>query len=318
MEKLRRALKWVLLAPFKLLWWLISLPFRFLGWLFRPVITRFKKNPVIRFLNDVPEDRPALDAVVDAFQNPEEILGQLDDVRKHLLRSLLALVITVGISFWFTRDLINFLALPLGVGGLQSLQAIEVTESISVFMKVALVAGVAMATPYLAFEIWLFFAPGIMPRSKQLGLFSIPLALVFFVGGMAFAYYAMLPTALPFLITFLGIPTKLHPSSYFDFVTSLLFWIGVAFEFPLVIFGISAMGFVKPQTLLKQWRLAVVLISILAAVITPTVDPVNMALVMAPMIGLYFLSILFSWLAQVTSRGPELPKADGESDQTPV
>ena len=314
MEKFRHALKWVLLAPFRLLWWLISLPFRFLGWLFRPVMVRFKKNPVFIFLNDVPEDRPALDAVVDAFQNPEEILGQLDDVRKHLLRSLLAVIITVCISFWFTQDLINFLALP--IGGLQNLQAIEVTESISVFMKVALVAGIAMATPYLAFEVWLFFAPGIMPRSKQLGLFSIPLALVFFVGGMAFAYYAMLPTALPFLVTFLGIPTKLHPSSYFDFVTSLLFWIGVAFEFPLVIFGISAMGFVKPRTLLKQWRLAVVLISVLAAVITPTVDPVNMALVMAPMIGLYFLSIFFSWVAQVTSRDPELPRAEGGSNQT--
>jgi len=208
------------------------------------------------------------------------------------------------------------LALP--IGGLQNLQAIEVTESIGVFMKVALISGIALATPYLAFEVWLFFAPGIMPRSKQLGLFSIPLALVFFVGGMAFAYYAMLPTALPFLSSFLGISTKLRPASYFDFVTSLMFWIGVAFEFPLVIFGISAMGFVKPQTLLKQWRLAVVLISVLAAVITPTVDPVNMALVMAPMIGLYFLSILFSWLAQVTSRNPERPNADGETDQTPA
>ncbi len=306
MQKIQRAIKWIVLPPFRLIWWIICLPFRFLGWLFRPIAVRFKKNRVYRFLNDVPEDRPILDAVVDAFQSPEEILGQLDEVRQHLLRSLLVLVIAVGISFWFTQDLITYLAIP--VGGLVNLQAIEVTESISVFMKVALVAGIALATPYIAFETWLFFAPGIMPRSKQLGLFSIPLALVFFIGGMAFAYYLMLPTALPFLIGFLGITTKLRPVSYFDFVTSLMFWIGVAFEFPLVIFGISAMGFIQPKTLLKQWRLAVVLISILAAVITPTVDPVNMALVMAPMTGLYFLSILFSWLAQVTSRNTEQTK----------
>ena len=314
MDKLRRALKWLLWSPFRLIWWLISLPFRFLGWLFRPVFERFKRNAIYQFLNDVPEDRPALDAVVEAFQSPEEIFEQLDDVRKHLLRSLLALVITVGISFWFTQDLITFLALP--VGGLQNLQAIEVTESIGVFMKVAMISGIALATPYLAFELWLFFAPGIMPRSKQLGLFSIPLALVFFVGGMAFAYFAMLPTALPFLLDFLGISTRLRPSSYFDFITSLMFWIGVAFEFPLVIFGISAMGFIQPKTLLKQWRLAVVLISVLAAVITPTVDPVNMALVMAPMTGLYFLSILFSWLAQVTSRDPAKPGNDSSSTET--
>jgi len=170
---------------------------------------------------------------------------------------------------------------------------------------VALMSGIALATPYLAFELWLFFAPGIMPRSKKLGLLGIPLALVFFVGGMAFTYYVMLPTAVPFLLEFMKIPTTPTPSSYFDFVTSLMFWIGVSFEFPLVIFVISAMGFIKPRMLLKQWRLAVVLISVLAAVITPTVDPVNMAIVMAPMTALYFLSILFSWLAQLINRSSE-------------
>jgi sec-independent protein translocase protein TatC len=314
MENLRRALRWLLLAPFRLVWWLISLPFRFLGWLFRPVVERFKQNSIYKFLNEVPDDRPAMEAVVDAFQNPEDVLAQLEDVRKHLLRSLAVLVVTVGISFWFTQDLINFLAVP--VGGLQNLQAIEVTESIGVFMKVALVAGIAIATPYLAFEFWLFFAPGIMPRSKQLGLFSIPLALVFFLSGMAFAYYVMLPTALPFLLDFLGITTKLRPASYFEFITSLMFWIGVAFEFPLVIFGISAMGFIEPKTLLKQWRLAVVLIAVLAAMITPTVDPVNMSLVMGPMIGLYFLSILFSWLAQKTRGSDAKPKPEREPQET--
>ena len=293
-------MKFILLAPLRLIWWLISLPFRFLGWLFKPVFAKIKTNPISIFLNDVPDDRPLLEAVDDTFHNPQEILEHIDAVRQHLLRSVLALVVTVGLSFWFTQNLISFLAVP--IGGLQNLQAIEVTESIGVFMKVALVAGIALATPYIAFEIWFFFAPGIMPRSKQLGLLSIPLAMIFFIGGMAFAYYAMLPTALPFLIEFMGISTRLRPASYFDFVTSLMFWIGVAFEFPLVIFGVSVMGFIKPKTLLNQWRLAVVLIAILAAAITPTVDPVNMALVMAPMICLYFLSIIFSWAAQVANR----------------
>jgi len=313
MDNLRRALQWLLLAPFRLVWWLISLPFRFLGWLFRPVVERFKQNSIYKFLNEVPDDRPAMEAVVDAFQNPEDVLLELEEVRKHLLRSLAVLVVTVGLSFWFTQDLINYLAVP--VGGVQNLQAIEVTESIGVFMKVALVAGIAIATPYLAFEVWLFFAPGIMPRSKQLGLMTIPLALVFFLSGMAFAYYVMLPTALPFLLDFLGIATKLRPASYFDFVTSLMFWIGVAFEFPLVVFGISAMGFIEPKTLLKQWRLAVVLIAVLAAMITPTVDPVNMSLVMGPMIGLYFLSILFSWLAQKTRGSDATPQPEPKSEK---
>jgi sec-independent protein translocase protein TatC len=107
----------------------------------------------------------------------------------------------------------------------------------------------------------------------------------------------MLPAALPFLLNFMGIQAQLRPQSYFSFVTGLMFWIGAAFEFPLVIYALSAIRLVKPAVLAKQWRIAVVLIAILAAAITPTVDPVNMGLVMLPMILLYFISIGFSYLA---------------------
>jgi len=314
MRKLLKAITWILLAPFKLIFWLISLPFRFIGWLFRPVVEKFKQNPIYTFLNNTPDDRPALDAISDAFQAPEGIFEHLDAIRKHLLRALFVLILTVLFSFWFTQDLITFLAGP--VGGLQNLQAIEVTESIGVFMKVAMMAGIALATPYIAFEIWFFFAPGIMPRAKLTGLLSIPFALIFFLGGMAFAYFVMLPTALPFLLDFLGIATRLRPASYFEFVTSLMFWIGVAFEFPLLIFGISAMGFLEPKTLIKQWRLAVVLISVLSAVITPTVDPVNMALVMAPMTALYFLSIFFSWIARASSGKNQKLQTNSQLEKT--
>ncbi len=311
MKNSTNLLRRLLFAPFKFIIWVVLLPFKFLGWLFRPVTSRLKNNRISKFLNEVPDDRPVMEAFSDVLQNPSGILDELEIVRRHLLRSVLALVVTVGFSFYFTPQLINFLSVP--VGGLQNLQAIEVTESIGVFMKVALLTGIALATPYLAFEFWLFFAPGIMPRSKKLGLLSIPFALIFFIGGMAFAYYVMLPTALPFLLDFLGIATKLRPASYFEFVTSLMFWIGVAFEFPLIIFGISAMGFLRPAILLKQWRLAVILIAVLAAIITPTVDPVNMSLVMAPMIALYFLSILFSWMATASIQTNEKKESEDSS-----
>lgn len=300
MEKFRRVLGWLIAAPFRLVFWIISLPFRFLGWLFRPVGLKLRESKAYKFMTEVPEDRPAIDAISDAFQAPDGILEQLDAVRKHLLRMLLAVILCIGFSFYFTQGLIDYLSLP--VGGLQNLQAIEVTESLSVFMRVALISGLALASPYIVFEIWLFAAPELMPRSRQLGLISIPLALVFFLGGMAFAYYVMMPTALPFLLDFLGIQARLRPDLYFQFVTSLMFWIGISFEFPLVIFAVSAMGLIEPKTLLQQWRLAVVLIALLSAVITPTVDPVNMGLVMAPMIGLYFLSILFSAIARATNK----------------
>jgi sec-independent protein translocase protein TatC len=130
-----------------------------------------------------------------------------------------------------------------------------------------------------------------------MSLGGIPAATVFFLAGMAFAYFVMLPTALPFLLNFMGIQAELRPQSYFSFVTGIMFWIGMAFEFPLLIYVLTAIGLIKPKTLANQWRLAIVLIAILSAAITPTVDPVNMALVMAPMSLLYFLSIGLSYIA---------------------
>lgn len=299
MKKVLQALFSIFSAPFRLLFWLIGLPFRlagrFLAWLFRPMLERIAGGKIYRFFTNEPEERPALDAFNDAVENPEEILEQLDEIRKHLIRSLLVLALAVLVSFSFTELLLGYLAAP--VGGLEKLQAIKVTEEIGVFMRVALFAGIALASPYIAFEIWLFAAPGLMPKARLTGLLAIPSALVFFVGGAAFTYYVMMPVALPVLLNFLGIESRPTASDYFTFVAGLMFWMGIAFQFPLVIFVLSRMGIVKPQMLLGQWRVALVLIAILSAVITPTVDLFNMALVTLPMSALYFLSILFSWMA---------------------
>jgi sec-independent protein translocase protein TatC len=184
------------------------------------------------------------------------------------------------------------------VGGLDNLQAIQVTENIGVFMRIGIFTGVAFAIPYIAFELYLFAAPGLSARARRYGLVGIPFAALFFFAGITFAYYFMLPTALPFLLNFGGIPARPTASSYYGFITNLLFWIGAAFEFPLVIFVLSTMGLVSPRMLLNQWRLAIVIIAVVAAMITPTIDPVNMALVMAPMIVLYFFSIVMSSIAQ--------------------
>jgi sec-independent protein translocase protein TatC len=177
------------------------------------------------------------------------------------------------------------------------MKAIEVTEAVGVYMRVALLSGIALSLPYIALEFWAFAAPGLKPRERKFGLVGIPLATILFLCGAAFTFFVMLPAALPFLTSFMNIETQLRPQSYFSFVTGLMFWIGVAFEFPLVIYILTAMGFIKPQTLARQWRLAMVIIAIMAAAITPTVDPINMGLVMGPMALLYFLSIGLSFMA---------------------
>jgi sec-independent protein translocase protein TatC len=206
------------------------------------------------------------------------------------------MVITTAITAFFMRDLLAFITEP--VGGIEALQAIEVTESISVVVRIALLGGFALAIPYIIFELYLFVAPGLKVRARVTGLIAIPVAFLLFVGGMAFAYFVMMPTALPFLLEFMGIPSKIRPASYINFVTSLLFWIGISFQFPLIVFAAAGMGLVRAEDLLKQWRIAVVVIAIAAAMITPTIDPINMGLVMGPMIVLYFLGIGLAFIAQ--------------------
>jgi sec-independent protein translocase protein TatC len=288
--RLLRGILRVLTFPFRALWWLIALPVR-----------SFRKAR--GFMLTEPEEHPLGDVFVDLAQNKQAralFWDQVEALRGHLLRAVLGIVVGVTISFAYTDKLVQYLAAP--VGGLGALKAIEVTESIGVFMKVALLAGVAISLPYVAFEMWLFAAPGLHPRERIYGLVGIPLAAVFFIAGMAFTYYMLLPSALPFLLNFLGIQAQLRPASYFSFVTGLMFWIGVAFEFPLVIYVLTAMGLVKPRVLAQQWRIAIVIISIVAAAITPTVDPVNMGLVMLPMIVLYFISIGLSYAAYAGRR----------------
>jgi sec-independent protein translocase protein TatC len=303
MRRFLRKVWRVITFPFRAVWWIITLPFR--------TFATMKS-----FMLTEPEEHPLSDVFVDLTQNEQArqlFWDQIEALRSHLLRALLGIIVGVGISFTFTEQIVQFLAIP--VGGLQALKAIEVTESIGVFMNVALLSGLAISLPYVAFEFWLFAAPGLKPRERMFGLVGIPLAAVFFIGGIAFTYYMLLPSALPFLLNFLGIKAQLRPSSYFSFITGLMFWIGVAFEFPLVIYVLTAIGIVKPNVLAKQWRIAVVIISIVAAAITPTVDPVNMGLVMLPMIGLYFISIGLSYMAYGGRRIPTKKKTVEEGSQ---
>ncbi len=303
MRRFLRGLRRAITFPFRAIWWIITLPVRaFRG--------------AKRFMLTEPEEHPLGEVFVDLTQSAQArqlFWDQVEALRRHLLRAVLGIAVGVGISFAFTSRMVEFLAAP--IGGLQKLRAIEVTESIGVFMKVALLAGVAIAVPYVAFEFWLFAAPGLRPRERWYGLIGIPLAAIFFLGGMAFTYYLFLPSALPFLLNFLGIQAQLRPDSYFSFVTGLMFWIGAAFEFPLVIYVLTAIGLVKPQLLARHWRIAVVIISIVAAAITPTVDPVNMGLVMLPMIVLYFISIGLSYLAYA-GRGKPATKESVEEGST--
>ncbi|MBL8101885.1 MAG: twin-arginine translocase subunit TatC [Anaerolineales bacterium] len=294
----------VITFPFRLVFSIIAFPFR--------AVYRF-----VKFLNTEPEERPIAEVFSDLVTSTDTrqmLWDQIEALRMHILRAVIVLSLAVAASFWVAQDVMGFLAIP--VGGLEKLQAIQVTEEIGVFMRVAMTVGVAIAFPWIAMEAWLFAAPGLRPREKKFGLVGIPLATLLFLTGMAFTYYVLLPAALPFLGSFTKISQFWAAKEYFAFVTGLMVWIGVFFEFPLVIFVLSSMGLVKPAILAQHWRIAIVIIAIIAAAVTPTIDPVNMGLVMLPMILLYFISIGLSYIAYAGRRKEkaedEVP-ADGEA-----
>ncbi len=265
----------------------ISLPFRLITKPFRAF-----RN----FIEYEPEDTPLGDALSRAVEQPSALIEHLEALRGHIIRSVIVLVIMVLISMTFAGQVLDWLSEP--IGGIDNLQSIEVTESIGAFMRVSLLTGFALAMPYVSAEIFAYVNPGLKPRERKALLAITPFATLLFLAGMAFTYYVMLPTALPFMMGFIGINTVPRPSSYIRFVTGVMFWIGIAFQFPLVIYGMARLGFVRAKTLASGWRVAVVAISILAAVVTPTIDPVNMAIVMLPMILLYFISIAAAAIAQ--------------------
>jgi sec-independent protein translocase protein TatC len=271
------------------LWRLLTAPFRLIAYPFRRLYATLTYEP---------EDTSAAEAFARTLENPSLLVEHLEALRGHLLRSIVALAIATGVGFALAAPALDWLAEP--IGGIGALQAIEVTESVGAFMRVSLLIGIVLAFPYIGLEMFRFAAPGLKRRERLLILGVIPVATGLFVLGLWFAYKIMLPVALPFLLSFMNIQTVPRPSNYIRFVTGLMFWIGVAFQFPLVIYTLAALGLVRARTLLDGWRVSIVLIAILAAVITPTVDPVNMGLVMAPMIVLYFLSIL---LAKIAERG---------------
>jgi sec-independent protein translocase protein TatC len=267
-----------------------------LSWPFRMIAKPFVAFR--NFINHEPEDTSLSDVFTTTVEQPSLLIEHLEALRRHILRALVVLILAVLASMAFTQQILDWLSIP--IGGLGELQAIEVTESVGAFMRVALLSGFTIALPYIGIEIIAFLNPGLRRRERITILILIPVATLLFITGAAFTYSVMLKPALNFLLEFLGIETAIRPSNYIRFVTGLMFWIGISFQFPLIIYGLATLGVVDARSLIKGWRFAILGIAVLAAAVTPTIDPVNMGLVMLPMIVLYFLSIGMAGLA---SRG---------------
>lgn len=223
------------------------------------------------------------------------LMEHLVELRDRLTKAVLALLVGMLVSTVFAKRVLAFL---IALAGENLPQAYSPTAPMVMFFKVALVCGAALAMPVVVYQLLRFIIPGLTPQERRYLFLILPGIILCFVGGVAFAYFILLPPAIRFLQGFLSdiIEPKWVIEKYISLITSLLFWTGVTFQTPLVMAFLARLGIVSPQKLIRFWRYALVLIAIIAAAITPTVDPLNMGLVMAPLVALYGLGILLARL----------------------
>lgn len=250
--------------------------------------------PRLRRRSKTPSPPPPQDT-----QGEMSLLEHLEELRRRLVICLVAVVIATVISFIFVDQLMALLLQLLERVPGVTVQAIEIPEKFTTSMRLALTSGIALAMPVIVHQLWRFLRPGLYPNERRYILLGLPLVTIFFVGGVLFSYYLALPPALGFLLGFGNeeIVTQPRLQTYLSFVSTLMFWSGVSFETPILLFFLAKVGVVDSQKLSRWRKYAFLVIALLAAVITPTPDPLNMMIVAVPLYLLYEFGVLLSRLA---------------------
>ena len=232
------------------------------------------------------------------------IRQHIAELRTRVTWSVVAVLAGTAIAFAFHQQVLTFLMAPAqGFDEIPTKQPIytELTEFLGTAMKVSLLAGLVLALPFVLFQAVMFVAPGLTPSERRYLYALLPLSLLAFVAGAAFGYRVLFPPAVKFLLTFgSDVATPyIRIGNYTNLMVTLLLWMGLVFETPLILFFLSKIGLVTPKLLARSRRYAVVVAFILGAIITPTFDPINQTLVALPIIVLYEVGI---WLAKLGGR----------------
>jgi sec-independent protein translocase protein TatC len=232
----------------------------------------------------------------EAHEKRMRFWAHLEELRQRLMRVVIALVVGTGVSLFFVNQALLFLLSPMG--DLRPV-ALHPTESIVVYFRVALLAGVVLSMPYILYQFLGFIVPGLTKDERRILLTSVFGIGFFFALGVVFAGGVMLPLAIGYLQNFMDelVQPTYSIEGYISFVTTVMFSSGMIFETPLLLALLARLGLVTSKQLSKGRRYALLAIAIIAAIITPTPDVFNMLLVMAPLLVLYELGIVLAWFA---------------------
>lgn len=255
-----------------------------------------------------------------AIQTGEEDSGKMSlfehlaDLRKRLIYSAIAVGVGFIVGFAISKSVIGIVSRPMVVALEQAhfppkLIYTAPAGPINLLISLGFYLGIVLALPVVLYQIWLFVAPGLYKHERKAVAAFIVSSVLLFLAGIAFGYFILLPYVLKFLIGFEGslpLQPMIDVNEYFDLILIVMVGLGAIFELPVLIFVLSMFGVVTPQWLWKNLRYAILIITILAAIVTPTPDATTMLIFMSPMIGLYFIGIGVSYMVFRSKRKREM------------
>jgi len=221
------------------------------------------------------------------------IIGHLEELRQRLIFSLTAVAISSIFCYRHAKGILDALSKPV-----EKLVFITPLELFLVYLKIAVIGGVILASPVIFYELWRFISSGLLPQERKYVLTFFPFSLLLFLVGGTFAYFLVIPSGIKFLLSFSTekIVPMISVGRYVSFVGILIFATGLVFELPVVVLFLTSLGLVTPKALRRNWKFVVVLIFIIAAVVTPTPDVFTQCLLAIPMLILYEISVWLSFL----------------------
>tara|TARA_B100001964_G_scaffold63075_1_gene71788 strand:+ start:50882 stop:51601 length:720 start_codon:yes stop_codon:yes gene_type:complete len=229
-------------------------------------------------------------------------LEHLDELRKRLVYAVYGILGGFVVAFAFIKFIFEFIMVPLQEalppGG--KLIYTEPGEAFFLWMKMAALAGLLLAMPILVSQIWLFIAPGLYPREKKWAIPFVVFTSIFFLGGALFSHFVVFRLAWSFFAGFstdyMDFMPKIAP--VFSLYVKMMLAMGIVFQLPTLVFFLAKLGLVTPKFLIKNTKYAILIIFIIAAVLTPSADPVTQTAMAAPMMVLYGISIGIAWVFQ--------------------
>lgn len=237
---------------------------------------------------------------------PMSLIGHLDEFRSRFLVSLVTIVVITLVSFFFSDQLLYIINKPYLATGLK-LNVFNLIDGFLLRLKSAFIAGILLGFPIIIYELWKYIVPAIERKDRMFSRVTILIAVVLFYLGVTLTYFA-LPLAIKALLSFTPpeMTNTINASQYLNFVLIFCLAIGAVFELPIVILILTRIGIVTPSFLISKRKYAIVLIWILAAIITPTVDPLTQSLVAVPLMILYEISIAISKMVVLKKKKKEL------------